>query len=399
MDNKEDRGDFTTIPNNYIKGFVGEIFDDYELLTYIFIKRNYVGTYNENKIYVFNMLELTRLLGKTDKKKYKEDMKHFKDSLIKFQQKGIFDFYSDKKLSNQINIKDADNNYMIYTFENENTVDNFTKAYFDEIDHIVRSIGDTRISVYGIVHYFLYLVSFIYENQTSTGFGYCTLKKVEEEIGLCKESKSKYQEHLEQIKLMNFEVLGSYRKDGEYRTAKTYFCRYEGESVRDLRYEVERLLREKELIILDEDKKKRINEKRKNTQNINYLQSKDNKTEEELNKLHKLLKRNTEITAINEAEKEKVKPKEEKSKPRGFINGKKPSHNKEYWGENPEHKNEELRNEIKTMAKKLAESISKEEVINLVKNTGNMNSEDTNELRNIKLCLLHEIDKYSNLPY
>lgn len=398
MNDNKDRGDFTIVPNNYIKGFVDEIFNDYELLTYIFIKRNYVGTYNDNKIYVFNMLELTRLLGKTDKKKYKEDMKHFKDSLMKFQEKGIFDFYSDKRLSNQINIKDTDNNYMIYTFENENTADNFTKAYFDEIDHIVTSIGDTRISVYGIVHYFLYLISFIYENQTSTGFGYCTLNKVAEEIGLCKESKSKYEEHLEKVKLMDFEVLGSVRKDGEYRTAKTYFCRYEAESVQDLRYEVERLLREKELIILDEDKKKRINEKRKNTQNINHLQSKDNKTEEELIKLHKLLKRNTEITAINESEKEKVK--EEKSKPRGFINGKKPVHKTEElddWG-NP-WTIDSLRNKILEIGEGLKEhSLTKEDIKKLIEGR-DYKTKNIDELIIIKNIVQKEFDYYENLPY
>lgn len=385
---------FTQVPNEYIKGDIDEIMNDYELLTYIFIKRNYIT----NDTYVFNMLELARLLGKTDKKKYKDDMAHFKKSLIKFQKDGIFQFFSDKRLSEQINIEQSDNNYLVYATELKNIEGEFTKAYEDEIDCIVKNIGDTKISIYGVVHYFLYLVSFIYENQTSQQFAYCTQNKTLENIGLCKESKSKYEMYLEQINLMKFEVLGSVRKDGEYKTSKTYYCRYDEKSVRDLRYAVEMLLKEKELIVLDEDKKKRINEKRKNTQDINYLQSKDNKTEEELIKLHKLLKRNTEITAINKSEKEKVKPKEEKSKPRGFINGKKPSHND--WGEeNPEHKNDQLRNEIKTMAKKLAESISKEEVINLVKNTGDINSQDSNELKNIKICLLHEIDKYSNLPY
>ena len=388
-----DKDIFTIVPNKYIKGYEDEIMNDYELLTYIFIKRNYIT----NDTYVFNLIELARLLGKTDKTKYKGDMAHFKESLKKFQEKGIFDFFSDKKLSEQINIEQADNNYMIYTFENGNTEGEFTKAHEDDIDYIIKNIGDSRISVYGIVRYFMYLTSFIYENAQSAQFGYCTLNKVSDDIGLCKESKSKYEEHLEKIKLMDFEVLGSVRKDGEYRTAKTYFCRYEAESVHHLKCEVERLLREKELIILDEDKKKRINEKRKNTQNINYLKSKDEKTEDEINKLNKLLKRNTEITAINEVEKEKVKSKEEPKNKKGFINGKKPSHNNEDdWGENPEHKTpDEIYEEIKIIANKLDKNISREEIKKLI-GTKNLESNNVNELNSIKIVFLKELQKYEN---
>ena len=51
----EEISHYVKVPNTYIKGYVDEIFNDYELLTYIFIKRNYMM----NDSYAFNMLELT----------------------------------------------------------------------------------------------------------------------------------------------------------------------------------------------------------------------------------------------------------------------------------------------------------------------------------------------------
>lgn len=381
------------VPNEYIKG--EKRFNDYELLTYVFIRRNYL--YED--AYVFNLLELTRLLGKTDKTKYKEDMKHFKESLNRFQKDNIFQFYKDKNLKEQIDIEKADNNYLIYALKMQNFEGEFTKVYEDDIEHIIKNIGDTKISLYGLCHYFIYLDSFIYEGATCQQFGYCTQNRTLEDIGLCKESKSKYEMYLEQIKIMKFEVLGSVKSGDKYKTSKTYFCRYNEKGINDLANEVERLLKEKDLIILDEDKKKKINEKRQNTATINYLQTIDDKTEEQVKRLNKLLKRNEDLTNIKKAEIEKLKPKEiEKPKHKGIRKSHPNNSKDDYWGE-PEHKTpDEIYEEIKTIAKELDKNISREEIKKLI-GTRNLESDDVNELNIIKIDFQKELSKYSNLPY
>lgn len=382
---------FIKVPNKYIK--TEEQMNDYELLTYILIKRNFLY----GNTCTFNLLELTRLINKTDKKKYKDDMKHFKDSLIKFQKDGVFQFFSDKNLINQIDINEADNNYLIYSLELEDVDGEFTKISDVDIDYIIKNIGDTKISIYGVCHYFAYLISFIYENSTSQQFGYCTQNRTLADIGLCKESKSKYEMYIEQIKLMKFEVLGSVKTNGEYKTSKTYFCRYNEKGISDLAYEVERLLKEKDLIILDEDKKKKINEKRQNTATINYLQSVDDKTEDQVKRLNKLLKRNQDLTNIKKVEIEKVKPKEEEEKPKhkGIGIAKK----EDYWGEPVPINLEELREDIKNIVREIRAMGEDKETIMELLGDRTIKSENIKELNSIKFDLNIMLKEYEDLPY
>ncbi|MFT8349490.1 hypothetical protein [Clostridium saccharoperbutylacetonicum] len=385
-----DSTQFIKVPNQYIKG--EDQFNDYELLTYVLIKKNYLL----KDTFVFNLLELTRLLGKLDKKKYKDDMGHFKESLKKLQEDNVFQFFSDKYSKEQIDVSLSDNNYLIYALEMEDIEGEFTKIYEDDLEHIIKNIGDTKISIYGLCHYFIYLNSFIYESATSQQFGYCTQNKTSEDIGLCKESKSKYEMYLEQIKIMKFEVLGSVKTNGEYKTSKTYFCRYTEKGISDLAYEVERLLKEKELIVLDEDKKKKINEKRKNTSIINYLETIDDKTEIQVKRLNKLLKRNEDLTNIKNTEIEKVKPKEEKPKHRGIWKASGSDNELDDWG-NP-YTLDSMRKEIIEIGNELEVYIDKEEVKKLIKGKNHM-TENLSELKIIKNLLKKELDSYEDLPY
>jgi len=202
--------------------------------------------------------------------------------------------------------------------------------------------------------------------------------------------------YLEQIKLMNFEVLGSVKKDGKYITSKSYYCRYNEKSIAELVVEVKRLIKEKELIILNADKKKKINEKRQNTANINYLKGKDDKTEAEIEKLNKLLKRNNDLTEIKTTEIEKVKLKEEKPKHKGIGISKKAN---EYWGDPAPSDIEAMREDIRNIVKEIISMGEDKETIMDLIGDRTIKTGDVKELNSIKFDLNIMLKEYEDMPY
>lgn len=281
MENKS----FVKVPNKFIKG--KEQLNDEELLIYTFIKRNYLV----EDCYVFNIIEFTRLLNYLDKPKY--HIKKIKQALSSLEEKGIFTYYSSKQLKNTIHTNEIDNNYLVYVEEEYEVDEDFTMVYDDDIDKII--VNNKKLSTYSCCKFFMYIASFLYTSETNAKFCYTTQKKVLSDIKINKESKMQYQKFLEEIKLLKSVVIGVDKNKNTYKTYKTYHCRYDADSIRQLRKEAERLLSNDEIGLLDINKRSIINKKRSITQKINYLQKKEMRTKEENIKLSELLKMKEEI--------------------------------------------------------------------------------------------------------
>ncbi|WP_291566932.1 MULTISPECIES: hypothetical protein [unclassified Clostridium] len=281
MENKN----FVKVPNKFIKG--KNQLSDEELLIYTFIKRNYLV----EDCYVFNIIELTRLLNHLDKPKY--HIKKIKQALKSLEEKKIFTYYSNKQLKNLIHTNEIDNNYLVYAQEEYEVDEDFTMVYDDDIDKII--VNNKKLSTYSCCKFFMYIASFLYTSETNAKFCYTTQKKVLSDIKINKESKMQYQKFLEEIKLLKSVVIGMDKSNKTCRMHNTYHCKYEADSIKQLRQEVERLISEDKLILLDRDKRTLMNKKRSITQKINHLKKKETRTKEENIELSELLKMKEEI--------------------------------------------------------------------------------------------------------
>lgn len=275
---------FTRIPNQYIKYIKDkdyEVLSSNDLLIFILLMQNI----NSKGISIFNIKWLCDKLGTTIKNRKR--IKSLKNTLDNLE----FEYYNDNLLKIKLNQRDTinDKNSLIFAKFNIEIDDNFTKIEDWEIDAILEYCNTNTIDKALITHLYTYIVSCINNNESDEEYGlaYPKIETIEQELEISRNTIIKYIDILNELKIITNNYVGYRITNGKIKMTNTYYCRYRDKELLD-NY-INKLKKNKDNNSIDNEKKNKINLKRSLKQKINRLDKKENRTEEENNKLQKLL--------------------------------------------------------------------------------------------------------------
>lgn len=271
-------GDYITIPKSLI---MEEEIKDIAISVYLITRTNKLFLGDNNQVfdredldicgvYTTSISQIIDFMNIDSQDKIKKITKEIKKSLIELHELELLRFFKDDELENEIDPKDIDKNTFLFVMDT--SLDNYTHIYKSELKKILRY--KTKANNYSIVRYLMYLTSKIFYNTTSEPFCYSTQRKALSEIGIDKETKNKYEDILQELNILKtIRSVGSIRtEDGGYKTCKTYHCRVD--DYEELDNYIKGLVKAGEIILLSEEEKKDINEKRRATMIENSVSTK-----------------------------------------------------------------------------------------------------------------------------
>ena len=217
--------------------------------------------------------------------------KYIIDTLKYFQDKQIFFFSDSCHCNNEINIeqetqKDKTDIFFaeVYTKIDEK----FTIIYDEEIDNILELCKQQKIDKYNIIHLYLYILSFINNNEQDELYKLCypSIETISNALQLSEYTILKYIKALKDSNILYYDSIGYKIVNGEYRMTNTYYSRMEHKDKLD--YFINNKRQDKGIIPMNTNDKNTTNMKRSLKQKINKLIKKENKTEKEIIKLKSL---------------------------------------------------------------------------------------------------------------
>lgn len=275
---------FTKIPNEYINGESKLESDRLFLLSIILQGRTPNDICFLSVRYLCQRLNTTT--GNTNRTKY------IIDTLKYFQKNEILFFSNENNCKSSIDIDETikQNKMDVYFAELDHDMDNnFTILYHDELNTILDYCDKNRIDKYIMVHLYLYIIRLIENNEQSENYklSFPKIETIAEVIDISENTVLKYIKHLKNdMKLLYYDSVGYKIVNGKYKATNMYYCRIEDKELLD--YKIKHEQKDKGIVPLDKQSKNKINNKRSLKQKINILGKKNNKTEEEINKLKEL---------------------------------------------------------------------------------------------------------------
>lgn len=279
------KGKYTIIPNVHIR-FDDKLESD-KLLLYLILMQNRTS----KDICIFSIRELCNRLDTTTRNTNRT--KYIIDTLKYFEEKDIFFFSDYYNCKNQINIEQYSNGNklnIIYAELMDEITGDFTIIYDDEVDLILEICQQNNINKYNMVHLYLYILSFIKENKQDEDYklAYPSINNISEALGLSEYTILKYIKVLKEQNILYYDSIGYKIVNGEYKMTNTYYCRIEDKDILNKFIEIKR--KDKSVTSMSKKDKNTINLKRSLKQKINKLYKKQNKTQEEIDKLKDLEK-------------------------------------------------------------------------------------------------------------
>lgn len=276
---------YTMIPKKYIKDSID--IDSNELFLLIILLQNITNkdTTMFTIRYLCNRLEVTT--RNTNRTNYIiNTLKHFQDKEILFFSNTyncIEEIEDIKKYctENKIDVIFAELYYKV-------TEESFIMVYDSEFDCIIDYCKEHKLNKYYITHVFLYILACIKYDEQSEDHKICypSIKTIANEIDLSETTIIKYLKALQSMKLIYYNQTGYKIENGQYKTTKTYYSRYEDKHcVEDI---IDNEKNKHSIKPLDKTSKSKTNTKRSLKQKINRLSNKINKSEEEVKKLEQL---------------------------------------------------------------------------------------------------------------
>lgn len=283
---------YTRIPNVLIKDYE---LDPKELL----VATTILTTLNSKNICTFNLQSIYDILHIKDKNTRAKNK--VKDILSSFEDIGIFEYYNNIFLSNQIDISSIDKNTIIYALFIE-YMDSFTKIKDEEIYKIIEYSKKNKINKSLLLNVLIYILSFINENEADENYklAFPSLINIAETIDITEKSVLKYINILKDLNILVFDYAGIKKlKDGTIKNTNMYYARAENE--KELLNKIKEERNKKNFIALTDLGKDKINLRRKLKQEINCLNRKDNLTTIEKEKLNKLKEEYNNLVSIASA--------------------------------------------------------------------------------------------------
>jgi hypothetical protein len=165
----------------------------------------------------------------------------------------------------------------------------FTMLYDKEFNKIINYCNNNKIDKYLILKLFLYIVRKINNNEKDEDYKLCypSILKIAEILNISETTVLKYIKILrDELELLYYDNVGYKIVNGKYKETSMFYSKME-----DKDYVIRRIKKEQEnksINTLDKPTKNKLNQKRSLKQKINILIKKNNKTDEENNKLIEL---------------------------------------------------------------------------------------------------------------
>ena len=276
---------FTIIPNIHIR--FDEKFDSDKLLLYLMLMQNRTT----KDICIFSIRQLCNRLNTTTRNSNRT--KYIIDTLTYFEEKGIFCFSDSYNCKNEIKISEYTNENkidLLYAELIDEISGDFTIIYDDEVDIILDLCQRKNMNKYNIIHLYLYILSFIKENEQDEDYklAYPSINNIAEALQLSDYTVLKYIKELKKEGILYYDSIGYKIVNGEYKMTSTYYCRIEDKDKLDNYIELKR--KDKGIKSMTSKDKNTTNLKRSLKQKINKLTIKENKSQEEILKLKELEK-------------------------------------------------------------------------------------------------------------
>jgi peptidoglycan hydrolase CwlO-like protein len=141
-----------------------------------------------------------------------------------------------------------------------------------------------------MIHLYLYILSFIKENDKDEDYklAYPSINNISEALGLSEYTILKYIKVLKEQNILYYDSIGYKIVNGEYKMTNTYYCRMDDKDILDKFIETKR--QDKGVTPMSKKDKNITNSKRSLKQKINKLYKKQDKSQEETDKLKELEK-------------------------------------------------------------------------------------------------------------
>jgi len=242
-------------------------------------------------ICIFSIRQLCDRLNTTTRNSNRT--RYIIDTLEYFEDKKIFYFSDCYNCKNEIKMSEYTNENKIdvlYAELIDEIVGDFTVIYDDEVDLILELCQKNNINKYNMIHLYLYILSFIKVNEQDEDhkLAYPSIGNISEGLQLSEYTVLKYIKELKKAEILHYDSIGYKIVNGKYRMTNTYYCRTEDKDKLDAFMELKR--KDKNIKPMTSKEKNATNLKRSLKQKINKLTAKQNKSEEEKEKLKELEK-------------------------------------------------------------------------------------------------------------
>lgn len=266
MNTKEN---FTKIPYELIRGCTKLEKDKLAILTILLMTRT------TKNMCIFSKKNLIDNLNISAKNKGK--LKRLDQIMNEFYEEDILVYYNtffpDEKY--EVMYEDIGKTDIVYAKVFESDMNVFTKAYDEDIMKIIDYCKDSKNDVYGILSFYVYIMSCINNNPESEYYklAFPSHELIMLELGMSKNTVIKYKQVLKELDILDYNYIG-YDSKG---MSNTYYCRKKDKKMLENRMLNLQVFFHKQK--LSEEDKSNLNKRRSLKQKINKLINKEDKTE------------------------------------------------------------------------------------------------------------------------
>lgn len=283
MNDKEIIETYTRLPYNIVIGDDALITQQQVIITLILLNKGYKDAIPFNISMILDLLNIKKTSTNT--------ITNIINNLQELEEYNLLTYYDTTTLTNKINIKEANNNKIIYA-KLENEIDSFIMLYDEDIYKILNYSKRHKIDKYNLLGIYIYIMSCINKDQANEDYLLCypSYERIASELNIISNTINSYIKVLKELKIIYYDYAGYKETNkGKIKNSNMFYCRYKDKNI--LIDRVNNIALKEGYIKVNNKSKNTSNEKRSIKMKLNNLNKKGNLTEEE-KKLKKELENN-----------------------------------------------------------------------------------------------------------